>query len=71
MKKGLGQYRDFSVADEKIAYTLLPAPSASRPLNSYAITEDRQNIHVELYHQSLNETRTFTLKYRVIDAVNN
>lgn len=56
-------------AHGEIIYQELPYPDAGRPEHRFAIVNQGKTIRVEAYHVSSDETKIFTLSYRVSNAV--
>ena len=63
--ENLGKITDFSLNDEQLVFS---EDSGKQP-GTYKISQDEDELYVKWYYSARNETRTFTLKYRVEDAV--
>lgn len=59
---------EVAVEEEGVFYELGPR-SADRPAGKYAVTEGLRWIGIEWYYEAMHEVRTFTLHYRVVNAV--
>lgn len=59
---------DVMVEENGVFYEQGPV-SSDRPAGRYAITEGLRWTRVEWYYEAMDEVRTFTLHYRVINAV--
>lgn len=61
----LGQVTDFSLSENDIFYQ----PQSGKEPGMYSLSQDEDKFYVKWYYRAQNENRTFTLKYRVEDAV--
>ncbi|MFQ5605093.1 MAG: DUF2207 domain-containing protein [bacterium] len=61
----LGRVTDFSINDESGEYY----QSSEKSPGTYQMSQDKNEFSVKWYYQAKNEVRTFTLKYRVENAV--
>ena len=67
--KQLENYRieNFSMKDENAEFL----PSAGGTTNTYQISATPDKFYVKWYYQATNTTRTFTLNYKIVNAVTN
>ncbi|OQX95579.1 hypothetical protein B6I21_04660 [candidate division KSB1 bacterium 4572_119] len=63
--ENLGRITDFSLSDNYSKYE----ESNSSQVSTYQISQSGNKLYVKWFYQARNETRVFTLKYRVEDAV--
>lgn len=63
--KNLGTITDFELTENEIAYRL----GSNEEPGTYQYSLNEEKFHVKWFYRAKNETRTFTLKYRVLDAV--
>ncbi|HEX9971535.1 MAG TPA: DUF2207 domain-containing protein, partial [bacterium] len=64
--KKLGKVTDFSLSEGSMNYEPMPGNNPG----TYQIRQTNDEFYVKWYYQARNESRTFTLQYRVEDAVN-
>ena len=61
----LGRVTDFSLTENDNPYQ----PQPGKEPGTYSLSQDENKFYVKWYYRARNESRTFTLKYRVEDAV--
>lgn len=64
--KKLGKVTDFSLSEGNKTYD----PMSGKNPGSYEIRQTKDEFYAKWYYRARNESRTFTLRYRVADAVN-
>jgi len=53
----------------QVKYEEIPSPDSARPVHKFSAERQGNSEHIEAYHSSYNEDRTFTLSYTVTNAV--
>lgn len=69
-KKGFKEITNVEILEGAKAYQLAVEDTEGKPEGYYRILEDDNNYHIEWYLFELDGTRSFTLKYKVVDCIN-
>lgn len=63
--RNLGQVNEFKLSENEISYVQQPGKEPG----TYQLSQDKEKFSVKWYYKASNESRTFTLRYRVEDVV--
>ena len=63
------EIKDVGFSEDSNIYQMIPFPDESRPFQKFVANRNGNTEHIEAYHSSNNETKTFTLSYSLTNAI--